>query len=213
MRKAADWLDVLVRCGVKPATAARWADAFEAEVRPEKFSLGADEVDDFLAQVLHESGMLERMEEGLSYSTPANIRRVWPSRFPTDEAAQPFVRNPQALANKVYGGRLGNTGSNDGWLYRGSGPIQVTGKANFQALERATGLPLVTNPDLLRRPGTEALRVCIAWWESNVPDSVMGDVKKVRRAVNGGQIGLEDTERLARLTDLADGKADGRLAC
>lgn len=200
MRTSADWVRVLTACGVQQGTAAKWADAFAAEVRPGAFSLGEGEIDDFLAQVLHESAMLERMEEGLTYTKATRLCQVWPKRFPTETAAAPYVRNPRALANKVYGGRLGNTGPDDGWLYRGSGPIQVTGKANFAALEAVTGLPLVANPDLLRRPGPEALRCCIAWWEGNVPDAVMGNVRKVRRAVNGGEIGLEDT---ARLTNVA----------
>lgn len=203
MRSASDWLTILTSCGVRPSTAARWCDAFAAEVRPDRFSLGAVEIPMFLGQVLHESGLLERMEEGLSYSTPANIRRVWPSRFPTDASAQPFVRNPRDLANKVYGGRLGNTGPNDGWTYRGSGPIQVTGKENFTALERATGVPFVASPDLLRQPGAEALRACVAWWEGHVPDAVMGDVVRVRKAVNGGTIGLDEAVRLTTLAKKA----------
>lgn len=193
MRNATDWKAVLVKCGVKPATAALWCEAFAAECQPEAFTLGVAEMDDFLGQVLHESGNLERVEEGLNYTSAERLCAIWPKRFPTPASAAPFVRNPRALANKVYGGRLGNSGPDDGWLYRGSGPIQVTGRDNFAALALATGLPLVSNPDLLRKPGREALRVCVAWWEGNVPDSVIGDIKRVRRAVNGGTIGLADT--------------------
>ena len=191
-RTAAQWLEVLMRCGVRATTAGRWADAFAAECQPRAFSLGEPEIDDFLGQVLHESGRLERLEEGLNYTTAARLCEVWPTRFKGTADAARFVRNPQALANHVYGGRLGNTGPNDGWMYRGSGPIQVTGRANFATLERVTGLPLVAQPDLLRRPGPEPLRVCIAWWEGHVPDAVMGNITKVRRAVNGGTVGLAD---------------------
>ena len=192
------WISILRDLGVKTVTAARWAPHFRVEVQPSAFSLGAGEIDDFVAQVLHESGRLERMEECLSYSSAARIRAIWPTRFPTDASAAPFVRNPKGLADKVYGGRMGNTNPGDGWIYRGSGPIQVTGRANFAALEAATGLPLIDNPDLLRRPCATALKVCIAWWEGNVPDCVMGDKVRVRRAVNGGTIGLDE---VAALTD------------
>ena len=191
-----EWLEILIRCGVRATTAARWTEAFSAECHAGAFSAGEAEIPDFLGQVLHESARLERMEEGLSYASVARLREVWPKRFQTDESAAPFVRNPVGLANRVYGGRMGNDGPNDGWLYRGSGPIAVTGKDNFAALEAATGLPLVRSPDLLRRPGPEALRVCIAWWEGNVPDAVMGNVAKVRRAVNGGLVGLADADAL-----------------
>lgn len=195
-RTAKDWVDILASCGVKPSTAAQWGDSFATEVRPDKFSLGESEIDDFLSQVLHESALLERMEENLNYSSADRIYQVWPKRFKSPADAVRCVRNPRALANKVYADRLGNINPDDGWLYRGSGPIQVTGKTNFAALERITGIPLVSNPDLLRQPGSEALRVCIAWWEGHVPDAVMGNTVKVRRAVNGGIIGLNETEKL-----------------
>ncbi|WP_147049131.1 hypothetical protein, partial [Methylobacterium gnaphalii] len=76
------------------------------------------------------------VSENLNYSTAARIRQVWPSRFPNDASAQPYVRNPQALANKIYGGRLGNKLPNDGWDFRGMGDVQATGRDNAR---RATG--------------------------------------------------------------------------
>lgn len=199
MRSPTDWISILTRCGVKASTAVKWADAFANEVQDDEFSLGAAEVPVFVGQILHESALLERLEENLNYTRAGRLCEIWPSRFKTVDDAEKFVRNPIALANKVYGGRLGNVDAGDGWRYRGSGPIQVTGKDNFVALERITGLPLVANPDLLRRPGAEALRVCVAWWEGHVPDAVMGNAKRVRRAVNGGEIGLDETVRLARI--------------
>ena len=66
----------------------------------------------FLTQIAFESGGLRRLEEGFSYSAE-RLQAVWPSRFPTLAAAQRYARNPQALANHVYGGRRGNTQSGD----------------------------------------------------------------------------------------------------
>ena len=66
--------------------------------------------------------------------------------------AVPFSRNPEALANKVYGGRLGNTAPGDGWRYRGRGLIQVTGLDNYHLVEKVSGLRVVSNPDLLKQP-------------------------------------------------------------
>lgn len=191
---ASDWNTLLVHCGVKPLLAAQWAPHFEIECAPHKFSKGVSEIDDFLGQVLHESALLSRLEENLSYRAE-RLMQVWPKRFPNLQATEGYTGNPVALANKVYGGRMGNDEPGDGWKYRGSGLIMVTGKDNFRALEHATGLPLLANPDLLRRPGPECLRVCVTWWEGNVPDSVLGDIVRVSRAVNGGTIGLE--ERIA----------------
>lgn len=212
MKTSADWLRILVSCGVRAPTAGRWAPHFSAVIQPGTFSLGPAEIDDFLGQVLHESGMLERVEEGLTYTTAERLCAIWPSRFPTVQAARPYVRNPAGLAERVYGGRMGNEKPGDAYAYRGSGPIQVTGKANFAAMERIIGLPLLANPDLLRRPGAEALRVCIAWWEGNVPDGVMGDIVKVTKRVNGGTIGLDHRRQVTNAADRADGVADGRLS-
>lgn len=194
-----NWAEALTKCGVKPSTAARWAPVFSSEIKPGTFSAGDAELDDFLGQVLHESGMLEKVEESLTYTTAARICAVWPSRFKTAADAAPCVRNPQALANRVYGGRMGNVQPGDGWRYRGRGLLQVTGRDNYATVGRVLGLDLLANPDLLARPDV-ALRASIAWWERNIPDSALGNVRRITRIVNGGEAGLE--HRVA-LTDKA----------
>lgn len=86
-----------------------------------------------LATVFHETGgKMQPVVENLNYTTAAQIKKTWPNRFPTIVSAQPYVRQPQALANKVYGGRMGNNSQNDGWLYRGRGLPQITGKDNYK---------------------------------------------------------------------------------
>lgn len=199
------WAAILKACGVNVRQIEVWAPIFASVVHANTFSAGESEIADFLGQVLHESGMLARMEEGLSYSAD-RIRELgnaspvgsrWRSLVPK---ADSLAHKPVDFANAVYGGRLGNTLSGDGFKYRGSSLIQVTGKANFESLELITGLPLVQSPDLLRRPGREALQVCIAWWEGNVPDGVLGVPRAVTKAVNGGAFGL--AHRI-ELTDMA----------
>lgn len=194
-RDAKAWTTFLTKCGVKQATAARWAPVFAAAIIPGTFSAGESEVDDFVGQVLHESAMLERVEESLNYTRADRLCEVWPSRFKSAADAAACVRNPQALANKVYGGRMGNTAPGDGWRYRGRGLIQVTGRDNYATVGRALGIDLVANPDLLARPDI-ALKASIAWWERNVPDSAMGDVRRITRIVNGGTAGLEHRAEL-----------------
>lgn len=84
-----------------------------------------------LAEAHHETGgAMQPVSENLNYSAK-RLTEVWPSRFPTVAAAAPYANNPRKLANKVYGGRLGNTGPDDGWLYRGRGLAQITGKTNY----------------------------------------------------------------------------------
>lgn len=194
-RDEAEWNRVLTQCGVKPITAAMWSIHFASTINESTFSAGASELDDFLREILHESGMLSRLEEGLNYSAE-RLMQVWPTRFPTLRSAQPYARNGMVLANKVYGGRMGNVDPGDGFKYRGRGLMMVTGRDNYRALGKIMGLDLERNPDLLAQP-VYALLAAIAWWEGNVPDGIMGDVKRVRRAVNGGSTGLQHTTQLA----------------
>lgn len=98
-----------------------------------------------LATAFHETGgKMQPVRENLNYTSAARIKQTWPTRFPTVQSAQPYVRQPQKLANKVYGGRLGNTGPNDGWTYRGDGLPQLTGKANFLKFGIEPGMDLAT---------------------------------------------------------------------
>lgn len=195
-----NWESILIHCGVASSVASEWSPIFSAEIDDGTFSAGLKtELPDFLGNILHESLMLERLEENLYYTRPERLMQVWPRRFPTLAIAQQYTRSPRKLANYVYGNRLGNI-NGDGWSYRGSGLIMVTGRANFALIEETTWLPVINNPDLLRQADT-ALRVALAWWEAQVPDSAMGNRPRVRRAVNGGDIGLRDTTRLSNLAE------------
>lgn len=199
-RIAPEWNEILIQCQVKPITAAIWSEVFAACIDEHTFSAGEQDLRNFLGQVLHESSMLEHLEENLTYSAQ-RLCQVWPNRFPTLASAQPFSHNPRALANRVYGGRMGNTEPDDGWRYRGRGLIQCTGRSNYTLVETVTGLPVVDRPELLAQP-MEALQSAIAWWERAIPDAILGDIERVTRRVNGGVNGLE--HRVA-LTERAGG--------
>lgn len=134
--------------------------------------------------------------ENLNYSA-ARLTQVWPKRFPSIEAAQPYAKNPKALANKVYNGRMGNRpNSNDGWDYRGSGGLQHTGRSEFERVEKRTGLPVVDRPDMLREAAA-----AIAIWRGAcsyfadrgaIAAADRGETETVTRKVNGGLNGLAD---------------------
>jgi putative chitinase len=140
----------------------------------------------FMAQVATETGGLAHLEENLNYSAQRLVH-VWPNRFPNIAAAAPYAHNPEALANHVYGGRLGNVLPDDGWRYRGSGLMQVTGRANFRAIGHED------DPQVLRTAGP-ALKSALAFWTDRNLNAAADadDVKLVRKVVNGGSIGLGD---------------------
>ncbi|HVF42820.1 MAG TPA: hypothetical protein VM936_07410 [Pyrinomonadaceae bacterium] len=145
-----------------------------------------------LSQLGVESNELKVWEENLNYSAK-RLCQVWPKRFPSLDAATPFANNPRALANKVYSGRMGNTGAEDGWNYRGRTPVQLTGRDNYRAVAKFLGLPLEDNPDLANDKAT-AFRVVGSYFRDirpmlNVADK--GDIKAVTFAVNGGYTDLE----------------------
>lgn len=194
-RTPENWSSTLQKVGVSSIAALVWSDIFSEFFQGEVFSAGDKELPDFLSQIIHETRRLKALEEDLNYSRK-RMMEVWKSRFPTLASTIGFSYNPKALAEKVYGGRYGNKSVGDGWKYRGSGLIHLTFLDNYEFTGRKLKLPLLTNPELLRVPSMVNLKVAHAWWEGKVPDTVMGDTKKVRQAVNGGTIGLDDTSSL-----------------
>jgi putative chitinase len=197
MRNAADWCRILMECHVKPAVAAQWGDVFADVVSPDAFRSDLD-LESWLGQILHESQGLTHLSENLNYSAE-RLMVIWPKRFPNMATASMYAHQPIKLANLVYGGRMGNDEDGDGWLYRGRSPLQITGKANYDKVGALMGQDLVSLPELLEQP-RYALEACIAWWEGNIPDDMLGDPERTTKRVNGGLIGLADREEL---TDLA----------
>ena len=156
---------------------------------------GVVHVGPFLAQLAVESLELTRLEENLNYSA-RRLMEVWPKRFPTLEVAAGYANNPSALAEKVYGDRMGNgpEGSGDGYRYRGRGPIQTTGKDNYRAVAQGLGLPLLHEPERLLEPAVGA-RSAAFYWASKGCDDIAHDIHAVTRRINGGLHGLNERRR------------------
>lgn len=142
----------------------------------------------FLAQACTETIGLSALREDMTYTSAERIRAVFGTgRFPTPESAEAFVRRPQALADKVYGDRLGNREAGDGWRYRGGGLIQLTGRDNYRIHGEISGLPLEAQPELIEQPDT-SLRAALSYWKSLDINTWADrdDVLAVSRAVNRG---------------------------
>lgn len=146
----------------------------------------------FIGQCQHESGNFQLLQENLNYSADA-LMRIWGSRFPTKEEADKYHRNPEKIANKVYGGRMGNTEDGDGWKYRGRGIKQLTGKENYRNCGNGLGVDLVANPDLLLEPKYACLSAGWFWNKHNLNEIAdKQDYETMTRRINGGLIGFDD---------------------
>jgi putative chitinase len=153
----------------------------------------------FLAQVGHESNGLTVTEEDLFYRTAARIQAVWPRRFATEAEAARYVRDPEALANLVYGARrdLGNVKPGDGFAFRGRGLIQTTGRRNFTRLAEVYGLgtPEAAAAWATTREGA-AMSAGLFWSDNrlnDLADQGAGEmVEAITLRVNGGLNGLAD---------------------
>ena len=150
----------------------------------------------FLAQCAHESGLFAHVRENLNYSAQG-LHGIWPKRFPTVASAQPYHRNPQKIANKVYADRMGNgsEASGDGWSYRGRGLIQLTGKSNYIACSAGLEYDVVADPDYLETTEGAARSAAWYWYSRNLNKwADLGDIKTMTKLINGGYIGLEERE-------------------
>ena len=154
----------------------------------------------FIGQCAHESNNFTRLEEGLNYSA-SRLMAVWPSRFPTLEAAAPYANNPEKLADKVYGGRadLGNKEDGDGFKFHGRGCIQLTGRDSYERCGEAIGVDLIGQPNLLVEP----LYACLSagWFWNKKGLNALADAQEygqMTRRINGGLVGLDD--RIVKIT-------------
>ncbi len=146
----------------------------------------------FIGQCQHESGNFKFVKENLNYSAKA-LRATWPSRFPDDETALAYERQPEKIANKVYAGRMGNTEDGDGGKYIGRGLIQTTGRENYTHCGQALGIDLVNQPELLEQPKYAALSAGWFWNKKGLNALAdAGDFDTMTKRINGGTLGLED---------------------
>ena len=146
----------------------------------------------FIGQCQHESNNFRSLQENLNYSAEA-LCRVWPSRFTSLDDAQPYNRNPEKIANKIYAGRMGNTDIGDGWKYIGRGLIQITGKQNYTLAGDALRADFIHTPENVLQPRYAALTAGWYWNKRNLnKEADAADYKGMTQKINGGLTGLVD---------------------
>jgi len=151
------------------------------------------QVAEFLAQTAYESANYTRLIENMNYSAAA-LRSVFPHYFPTTAAALQYARQPQKIANLVYGSRMGNgpPESGEGWKYRGRGILQLTGKDNYAKASHDIYQDdrLVTNPDLVCEKQAAVETACWFWDNRSLNDLIdAGNLMEVTHRINGGYNG------------------------
>tara|TARA_Y100001972_G_scaffold116411_1_gene154238 strand:- start:128 stop:736 length:609 start_codon:yes stop_codon:yes gene_type:complete len=157
------------------------------------YVLNAERGAHFLGQLVHESGTFRYVEENLNYSKEA-ILKVFGKYFESESDAESCARNPQALADRVYGGRMQNDGQ--GYLFRGRGFLQCTGKSNYSQFAADMDLPeIMEDPDLV---ATKYPMESAIWFFNRnklwslCDEGVNSDtIKKLTKRINGGYNGLK----------------------
>ena len=151
----------------------------------------------FLAQCGHESGGFRATQENLNYSA-SGLKGIFSKYFKEAGLAESYQRNPQKIASRVYGGRMGNgpESTGDGYKFRGRGYIQLTGKDNYTSFGKAINEDMTANPD---KVATHYALLSAAWFFSKNGLHKMADggatdavVTQITKRVNGGTIGLPD---------------------
>ena len=153
----------------------------------------------WIGQCGHECGNFRILEENLNYRAPTLLKlfpktptRQW--GFTPEEAAA-YEKQPQRIANRIYSNRMGNRdeASGDGWRFRGSGFLQLTGHSNFYHAGQALGVDFVMQPELVRTP-MYAAQTAGWFWQTHKLNQYAdsGDFVTMTKRINGGTIGLED---------------------
>ena len=170
-----------------------WLSALN-EILPEYEIDNPKRVAAFLAQCAHESGGFKFLKENLNYKAES-LLKVFPKYFKTLDEAKKYEKQPQKIANKIYGGRMGNgdESSGDGFKYCGRGLIQLTGKNNYTMFAKSLEMSVEDVPEYLETFEGAVQSACFFWETNNL--NVLadkGDILNMTKKINGGTIGLED---------------------
>lgn len=148
------------------------------------------QIAEMLALCRYETGDFKRTAENMKYTNPQRMVELFRKVTSVAQAEQLIKAGPVAIANHVYGGWLGNTAPNDGWLYRGRGYVQLTGKDNYTKAAKDIGVDIVSNPRLVSDDPKVAAKVA-TWFFKNSRQlqsiKTTGNFSEAARGLNGGK--------------------------
>jgi putative chitinase len=173
-----------------------WLEALN-EILPEYEIDTPKRVAAFIAQCAHESGGFRALKENLNYRAES-LLKIFPKYFKTLEEANKYARQPEKIANKIYGNRMGNgnEASGDGFRYCGRGLIQLTGKENYTWFAESLEMDLADVPEYLQTFEGAVQSACWFWETNNLNQwADKGDILTMTKRINGGTIGLEDRKK------------------
>lgn len=151
----------------------------------------------FFGQTAHETGNYAIFSENLNYSTDG-LKKIFGKYFP-DNLAESYARQPEKIASRVYANRMGNGSetTKEGFLFRGRGALQTTGKDNYKQLSEYLKKPeIMTNPDLVATDFS--FESAIFFFDKNklwdIADKGVNTdtILSITKRVNGGTHGLDD---------------------
>ena len=197
-----------------------WYEAC-VNIFPKYDIITVERVAGFLAQCAHESTNFTALEENLNYSE-ASLLKVFGRYFgpsPKRSAAE-YAKNPEKIANYVYmdefrSSKMGNVKPGDGWLFRGRGLKQLTGRENYTNFGKSVGM---TAEEAAVYVATEkgAIESACWFWNTKKLNAVAdtGDIVKMTKIINGGDIGLADRKKRyeAAIAILSGGKVSSAPA-
>jgi putative chitinase len=137
------------------------------------------------------------LKENLNYRAES-LLKIFPKYFKTLAEANNYAKKPEKIANKIYGGRMGNgpESSGDGFRYCGRGLIQLTGKENYTWFAESLEMELEDVPEYLQTFEGAVQSACWFWETNNLNQwADKGDILTMTKRINGGTIGLEDRKK------------------
>lgn len=153
----------------------------------------------FLAQIMHETAGLSRLEESFYYSAD-RLKQIFPGHFIVPGMAEAYAFERERIANLVYANRLGNgpESSGDGWRYRGRGMLHLTGRQNYEDYQEFVRSPGIETQSIVETPDAVAYDEYLAastagwYWYSRRLNlrADKDDIRTITRRINGGLTGF-----------------------